>query len=37
LKRPQLLAQRELGAQERQLLAEFETEWRMLNSSGEFS
>ena len=37
LKRPQLLAQRELEAEERQLLAEFETEWQMLNSSGEFS
>jgi tRNA (guanine37-N1)-methyltransferase len=37
LKRPQLLAQRELGAEERKLLAEFEAEWRMLNSGTEFS
>ncbi|HZF28977.1 MAG TPA: tRNA (guanosine(37)-N1)-methyltransferase TrmD [Gammaproteobacteria bacterium] len=37
LKRSQLLAQRELGAEERELLAEFEAEWKMLNSGGEFS
>jgi tRNA (guanine37-N1)-methyltransferase len=36
LKRPQLLA-RELGSEERELLAEFENEWRMLNSNREFS
>jgi len=36
LKRPQLLAQRELGPEERQMLAEFEAEWRM-NSGREFS
>lgn len=37
LKRPQLLAQRELTQEERELLAEFEAEWRMLNSGGKFS
>ena len=37
LKRPQLLAKRELEPEERALLAEFEAEWRMLNSGGKFS
>ena len=37
LKRPKLLAGRELTSEERELLAEFEAEWRMLNSGGKFS
>jgi tRNA (guanine37-N1)-methyltransferase len=37
LKRPRLLASRELGAEERELLAEFEAEWRRLNSGRDFS
>ncbi len=37
LRRPQLLARRELGAEERELLEEFETEWRRLNSGENIS
>jgi len=34
VRRPELLAKRELTAEERVLLAEFESEWSELNSSG---
>jgi tRNA (guanine37-N1)-methyltransferase len=36
LRRPQLLARRDLSAEERDLLAEFRMEWRELNSDSEF-